>query len=173
MSLAPRTAVKIEPGEDQSLPMRDFAHSLPMALLSTRELVMSQFRPMLREYGMTEQQWRVIRALVETAEVEVTELAKRSYILSPSLSRILQNLEARGLIIRNAVQSDQRRALISISAKGRQLFDTVAPHSEAHYAKITAAFGEGKLTRLYELLDDLQASLANNAHSDNPETGSK
>jgi homoprotocatechuate degradation regulator HpaR len=160
VSVDPRTAAKNESGEDKSLPMRDFAHSLPMALLSTRELVMSQFRPMLREYGVTEQQWRVIRALVETAEVEVTELAKRSYILSPSLSRILQNLEARGLINRNAVQSDQRRALISISTKGRQLFDTIAPHSEAHYAKIAAAFGENKLTQLYTLLGELNASLA-------------
>jgi len=163
----PPTVPKNESDDHDSLPMRDFAHSLPMALLSTRELVMSQFRPMLYEYGMNEQQWRVIRALVETTAVEVAELAKRSYILSPSLSRILQNLEARGLINRNAVQSDQRRALISISAKGRQLFDTIAPHSEAHYAKITDGFGEERLTQLYELLGDLRASLANGALAEN------
>lgn len=146
-------------GDTSQLPMRDFAHSLPMALLGSRELVMSQFRPMLREYGLTEQQWRVLRALVESLEVEVTELAKRSYILSPSLSRILQNLEERGLVKRNAVRSDQRRARISISDKGRRLFDAIAPHSEAHYDKIAAAFGKNKLSQLYDLLGELNASL--------------
>lgn len=139
--------------------MRDFAHSLPMALLSSRELVMSQFRPMLRDHGLTEQQWRVLRALVEFVEVEVTDLAKRSYILSPSLSRILQNLEERGLVKRFAVRSDQRRARISISDKGRRLFDAIAPHSEAHYDKIEVAFGKNKLSKLHALLRELNASL--------------
>ena len=142
------------------LPMRDFAHSLPMALLSSRELVMSQFRPMLRKYELTEQQWRVLRALVEFVEVEVTELARRSYILSPSLSRILQNLEERGLVQRHAVQTDQRRARISISGKGRRLFNAIAPQSEAHYDKIAAAFGASKLAQLYELLGELDAALS-------------
>lgn len=141
------------------LPMRDFAHSLPMALLSSRELVMSQFRPMLRKYDLTEQQWRVLRALVEFVEIEVTELAKRSYILSPSLSRILQNLEERGLVKRHAVQTDQRRARISISGKGRRLFNAIAPQSEAHYDKIATAFGTSKLTQLYKLLSELDAAL--------------
>lgn len=144
---------------ETSLPMRDFIHSLPMALLKAREAVMSQFRPMLREHDVTEQQWRVLRALAEAEEMEVTELARRSVILSPSLSRILQNLETRGLIRRRAVREDQRRALISITAKGKRLFKRVAPHSEAHYEEITAAFGGRKLETLYRLLGDLEASL--------------
>jgi len=34
-----------------------------MELLKAREAAMERFRPMLREHGLTEQQWRVIRAL--------------------------------------------------------------------------------------------------------------
>ncbi len=154
-----RSSALFDNSHERALPMRDFAHSLPMALLSAREVVMSQFRPMLREHGVTEQQWRVLRALVDLVEVEVTELAKRSYILSPSLSRILQNLEERGLVKRLAVQSDQRRARISISEKGRRLFDAIAPYSEAHYDKIEAAFGKNKLSELHTLLRELATSL--------------
>ena len=142
-----------------SLPMRDFGQSLPMALLKAREAVMSRFRPMLREHDVTEQQWRVLRALADEEEMEVTELARRSFILSPSLSRILQNLETRGLVRRRAVREDQRRALISITAKGTRLFKRVAPHAEAHYADITATLGNRKLESLYQLLGDLEASL--------------
>ncbi len=44
-------------------PMREFSRSLPMSLLRAREAVMRQFRPSLRNHGLTEQQWRILRAL--------------------------------------------------------------------------------------------------------------
>ena len=45
------------------VPMRDFSRSLPMSLLRAREAVMRHFRPSLRDHGLTEQQWRILRAL--------------------------------------------------------------------------------------------------------------
>ena len=45
-----------EPGSASDLPMRDFAHSLPMALLAAREAVMAGFRPDLEAHQLTEQQ---------------------------------------------------------------------------------------------------------------------
>ena len=39
-----------------SIPMRPFQQSLPMALLGAREATMQRFRPMLAEFGLTEQQ---------------------------------------------------------------------------------------------------------------------
>ena len=62
----------------------DFAHSLPMLLLKARESVMDRFRPVLRRFDLTEQQWRVIRALAEVDERDASELAAESYILAPS-----------------------------------------------------------------------------------------
>ena len=43
--------------------IRPFTESLPMALLQAREAAMRLFRPMLAEHDLTEQQWRVLRAL--------------------------------------------------------------------------------------------------------------
>ena len=67
----------------------DFEHSLPMMLLRAREAVMGRFRPMLRKFNLTEQQWRIIRALSEVEEQDASDLAEVSYILAPSLTRIL------------------------------------------------------------------------------------
>ena len=69
--------------------LRDFSRSLPMALMRTREAVMEQFRPLLREHGITEQQWRVLRALSGVRKVNASELAEITCISMPSLSRIL------------------------------------------------------------------------------------
>src|SRR3979411_2802553 len=100
------------------VPMRDFSRSLPMSLLRARESVMRHFRPSLRAHGLTEQQWRILRALASIDAIEVTELAHVAFLLGPSLSRILRDLEARHLIERRVAKADLRRGVVSISAKG-------------------------------------------------------
>lgn len=140
--------------------MRDFSRSLPMSLLRAREAVMRQFRPSLREHGLTEQQWRILRALASIETVEVTELARTAFLLGPSLSRILRDLEARNLIERKTAKADQRRSMVSISEKGVKLMASVAPSSEAIYAEITRRYGASKLGELQEMLGQLELCLA-------------
>jgi homoprotocatechuate degradation regulator HpaR len=142
------------------VPMREFSRSLPMALLRAREAVMREFRPSLRRHGLTEQQWRILRALAAVEASEVTELARTALLLGPSLSRILRDLEARRLIERRTLKSDLRRGLVSISEKGLKLMEVVAPSSEAIYAAITRCYGARKLVELQEMLNALEASLA-------------
>jgi homoprotocatechuate degradation regulator HpaR len=142
------------------VPMREFSRSLPMALLRAREAVMRQFRPSLRQHGLTEQQWRILRALAAVDTIEVTELAHVAFLLGPSLSRILRDLEARHLIERKVAKTDLRRAVVSISARGLKLIEAVAPTSEAIYAAITRRYGARKLTELQDMLRALEDSLA-------------
>ena len=142
------------------VPMRDFSRSLPMSLLRAREAVMRQFRPSLRPHGLTEQQWRILRALAAVETTEVTELARTAFLLGPSLSRILRDLEARDLIERRVAQADPRRAVVSISNDGLKLIEAVAPSSEAIYAAITRRYGARKLAELQDMLHALERSLA-------------
>jgi homoprotocatechuate degradation regulator HpaR len=142
------------------VPMREFSRSLPMSLLRAREAVMRQFRPSLRRHDLTEQQWRILRALASIDAIEVTELARTAFLLGPSLSRILRDLDARGLIERKTAKTDLRRGVISISEKGLKLMEVVAPSSEAIYAAITRRYGAKKLAELQDMLGGLEASLA-------------
>jgi homoprotocatechuate degradation regulator HpaR len=155
-----------EAAASRRAPMREFSRSLPMSLLRAREAVMRQFRPSLRNHGLTEQQWRILRALTSVDEIEVTELAHVAFLLGPSLSRILRDLEARQLIERKAAATDLRRAVVSISAKGVKLIEAVAPTSEAIYAAITKRYGARKLAELQEMLGTLEASLFGMASAD-------
>ena len=150
-------------------PMREFSRSLPMSLLRAREAVMRQFRPSLRNHGLTEQQWRILRALSSVDEIEVTELARLAFLLGPSLSRILRDLEARQLIERKAAETDLRRAVVSISAKGLKLIEAVAPTSEAIYAAITKRFGARRLAELQEMLTALEGDLSDMTSGDEAE----
>lgn len=142
------------------VPMREFSRSLPMSLLRAREAVMRHFRASLRDHGLTEQQWRILRALASVDMIEVTELARVAFLLGPSLSRILRDLEARHLIERKVAKADLRRGLVSISPKGVRLMETVAPSSEAIYAAITRRYGARKLRELQDMLHALERSLS-------------
>ena len=144
--------------------MREFRRSLPMSLLKAREAVMKNFTPHLQEQGLTAQQWRVLRALHDAAnmgqaEIEPSEVGKRCYLLLPSMSRIIKNLQGRGLISRRASETDLRSSLISITPEGVALVEMMSPQSEARYEHITKVFGYGKLELLYELLEELTTKL--------------
>jgi homoprotocatechuate degradation regulator HpaR len=132
--------------------MRPFDQSLPMALLRAREAVMRGFRRLLRERGLNEQEWRIMRALMEAEQLEIGELAERVFILKPSATRTVKNLEARGIVGRSRPISDQRRALIALTLKGRALFDELAPRSELEYARISQRIGRRDMDELYLLL---------------------
>ncbi len=146
--------------DDESVHLRDFQHSLPMELLKAREAAMSRFRPMLRRHGVTEQQWRVIRALAAFEPADASELARRSFLLAPSLTRILQFLEREKLIKRSSDANDQRRSVFKLTAKGRALYDEVGPDSECLYAEIEDQFGKKKLESLYRLLAEFYTVLS-------------
>jgi homoprotocatechuate degradation regulator HpaR len=133
-----------------------------MELLKAREAAMARFRPMLRRHGVTEQQWRVIRTLAEYQPADASELARRSFLLAPSLTRILQFLERERLIKRSSDTNDQRRSVFALTEKGRRIYDEVGPDSELLYADIEKQFGADKLETLYELLAEFYTVLAKN-----------
>ncbi|MEM7424732.1 MAG: homoprotocatechuate degradation operon regulator HpaR [Pseudomonadota bacterium] len=140
--------------------MRPLEKSLPLKLLIAREAVMERFRPHLHEAGVTEQQWRVLRALVEVNELEAGELADRICLKMPSLSRILADLAGRGLIDRRNGENDRRRRLVSISPAGRELFDAMSRQSERAYAKLRKDLGPEAYDTLMAELDTAIRKLA-------------
>ncbi len=151
------------PEDNNVTRLRDFEHSLPMELLKAREAAMARFRPMLRDHGLTEQQWRVIRALAHYERIDASELARRSFLLAPSLTRILQHLENGKFVKRSSDANDQRRSVFVLTSKGQRLFSKVAPNSESLYAAIESEFGAEKLELLYELLAQFYETLAGSA----------
>ncbi len=139
--------------------LRPFSRSLPMALLRAREAVMRHFRPSLNAHILTEQQWRVLRALDGFEGIDVTGLADRTFLLAPSLTRILRDLEARHLIRRRADPRDRRAAVIALSAAGRRVLAEVGAESEAIYAELESRLGKLRIESLMAMLKEVEAEL--------------
>ena len=135
---------------------RPHQHRLPQHLLRAREAVMTYFRPLLNNFGLTEQQWRILRLLDDRGEMEAGVVAELTCILSPSLTGILVRMEKAGLIHRRKDKVDSRRLIVSLSAEGRELTQQIAPLSSRCYQQIEQHFGEEKLAQLLALLTELE-----------------
>ena len=128
--------------------------NLPHLLLYARETLMQHFRPVLKEAGLTEQQWRVLRTLSDTGAIEPNQIAKHCQLLGPSLTRILAGMEESGLIVRARSSEDQRRQQISLTAKSRKLIDRMRPKIDQKYQELEAMIGKPLLDRLYRDIDE-------------------
>lgn len=140
-----------------------FIHrNLPRLLLQAREAVMAHNRPSLRDQGLSDQQWRVLRVLGEDHGnggngVETGRIAREAFIIGPSLSGVLTRMERDGLIERARAANDQRRTVVQATALGLARVATLSTTIEAHYQWMEQHLGKAKLQALYELLDGVIA----------------
>lgn len=138
-----------------SAPLRH--RNLPHLLLRARDTLMAQFRPLLGEYGLTEQQWRILRELLEQGPQEPRQLCDACSISSPSIVGVLQRMEETGLVARERMHHDQRRVLVSTTPKSRQIALALVPRIEARYAALEQKLGVGAMQEVYDMLDALLA----------------
>jgi homoprotocatechuate degradation regulator HpaR len=139
-----------------------FIHrNLPRLLLEAREAVMQHTRPSLREHGLSDQQWRVLRVLGEHAGnpggVETGRVAREALLLGPSLTGVLGRMERDGLIARERCPQDARRTVVRATRAGLKLVGTLSQTIEAHYQWLESQLGTARLAQLYALLDEVIA----------------
>ena len=138
-----------------------FTHrNLPLLLLKAREAVMQHRRPALRAHGLSDQQWRVLRVLVEPAHAEGLEtgpLAREAHILGPSLTGVLSRMERDGLIRRARREGDARRSVVQPTEAALALAESLSQAIGGQYQDIEAHMGRQKMAQLYALLDELIA----------------
>lgn len=139
----------------QATQKRATARSLPIALLRARERVMQPVRAMLADANVTEAQWRVLRVLEEIGPTDATEIAREACLLMPSLTRILQGLEEKGLTSRSAHPSDGRKQLVTITEQGKALIAQYLAEANQIFGDLERAFGPDRVEVLLDLLNDL------------------
>ncbi|BCH20888.1 hypothetical protein MesoLjLb_06730 [Mesorhizobium sp. L-8-3] len=120
---------------------------------------MMPFRNLLRRHGLTEPQFRVLRTVDELADIELTELARVTALLVPSLSRIVRELELRGYVERETDPRDMRCMQVRLTERGRRLVQLLVPDCEVIYGQIKRAMGREKLHQLQGLLEELETKL--------------
>lgn len=128
--------------------------SLNIVLIQTREALLSHFRPMLNDIGVTDQQWRIIRLLAEHGIMDFQDLAKQACILRPSLTGILTRLEKLNYVVRLKPSNDQRRVFLKLTNEGEHLYENLCKAIDARYKRLEEQFTHEKLKQLGQLLKE-------------------
>ena len=131
--------------------------SINISLIQAREALMTQFRPILNNAGITDQQWRIIRLLAENGTLDFQDLANQACILRPSLTGILTRLEKVGYVVRLKPSNDQRRVYLKLTGEGEKLHRTTCDQVDARYDVIESVLSKDKLKQLQSLLGELSA----------------
>lgn len=119
--------------------MQEFSRSLPMMLYRSLDVVMPRFRRIFNEFGLTEQQWRVLRVLWQQDEVAFRELADQTLIPAPSLVGIVDRLTTSGLAKRRRSSTDRRNVYVRATAKGKALEKEVRPRVDQAYDELRSS----------------------------------
>lgn len=132
-------------------------NALSVRLLSVREALMVHIRPILRSEGITEPQYRILRTLQFTQPLDNATLAQRATLLAPSVSRILKDLRAAGLV---GVETTGRITRNVLTPKGGALAERIGADIDALGTRVVAHIGAPRFRQLMADLDDLAARLA-------------
>ena len=123
-------------------------------VIRTYQVLMTGFS---REIGMPASRLEVLRSLAITdGGVGVMDLARSLGINAAAVTRQVQDLERDRLIQRRADPKDGRRTHVSLSPKGRKLFEEIHERSHALERSLSAAIGADEMATAATVLAKLR-----------------
>ena len=132
-----------------------FTHSLPMLLNRSLDAIMPPYRDLFQEFGVTEQQWRILRVLWEQTHLTSTQISTLTLLPAPSLVGILDRLEKKGLVKRLRSSTDRREVNITITKLGKELQLQVMPRVKKIQNRIKQKLSATEWKHINEILEKI------------------
>ena len=111
-------------------------------------------------YKITMEQLAILETLSNKGDMNMTELSKTVWKQNANITRIVDKLEKRQLVVRKAIEGDRRANLVSITDIGKQLFEKVIPIVIDVYTDITSDISEEENTTTLRVLNKIISHLS-------------
>ncbi len=111
-----------------------------------------------REFDLSVWQWRIIAVLGERDDLTSTEVAIRTLMDKPTVSRAAASLIERGILLRTTDAADRRRAPLALTVEGRAIYAAISPRALAWEEELLDALSETDKTALHDILTKLSAA---------------
>ena len=155
-----RSAVQAE--IRQSRPFRSVAQEATIALLRTASVVGRAIGRVLEPSGLSLAQYNALRIIRGAGSGGIPTLAIRERMIEEgtTITRLLDKLEAAGLIRRERSLPDRRQVICYATERGKRLLDELDPLTDAADEEAVAALDEEQLEQLIAMLDAVRATNA-------------
>jgi DNA-binding MarR family transcriptional regulator len=126
-------------------------------LMFTYHHVMDRTRQVFKQFGITQQQYNVLRILKGKKSQPATcgEVKQVMLDKNPDLSRLSDRLVAKGLINREVNPQNRREIELTITDKGLELIAAIEPHLK-ETARLNHALSNEEAEQLSDLLDKMR-----------------
>ncbi|MCK9916379.1 MarR family winged helix-turn-helix transcriptional regulator [Microbacteriaceae bacterium K1510] len=141
----------------QALVFEDF---LPYVFHRIASLLSARMLERLRRHAVTIPRWRVLLVLTNFDGLSIGELAERTIISQPVLSRVVDQMERDGLVKRRVSRRDTRRIEVYLTAHGRQIYRDVSPAAALHAEQIVMSLSKTEQKQLRALLRQVTENLS-------------
>jgi len=144
-----------------------------LAIQKTADVLMTELADFLKPHGISPTQYNVLRILrgavgrkarhagPDAAGVSCGEIAQRMITHDPDMTRLLDRLEARGLLARERGKDDRRRVTACITDTGLEVLRAIdQPLLDLHRRQL-GHVGPKKLGELLDLLDEVRRRCQN------------
>ena len=128
------------------------AQYFPYLLNRAGSRIAAAFSAELAPFGVSLQAWRVLAALLDATALKMGELAQRTTIEVSTLTRIVDGIEAQGLVRRRRDPADARAVWVEASARGRATARRIVPLALRYEATALAGFSAAEQAQLKALL---------------------
>jgi DNA-binding MarR family transcriptional regulator len=153
-------------GQQERHPMADVARTAPPAprfvddyllyqLASVSSGASEAFYRIVRGHGLKPPEWRVLGSLDGDEGATITGLADLSFMEQSRMTRLVERMEAKGLVRRVADQGDRRRVRVFYTDQGRALANVLIAEAKAHESHVLALLTPTEAARLKSLLQTL------------------
>jgi len=143
----------------QKKPFRSRGEELVVALLRTADCVRRTVAQTLEPHDITLQQYNVLRILRGAGEqgLPTLDIAERMIEHAPGITRLVDRLEAKGLVRRERCQQDRRQVLCWLTPPGLELVERLDVPIENAELEAVAGLSPEDQERLLRLLDAVRA----------------
>jgi DNA-binding MarR family transcriptional regulator len=132
---------------------------IPYLLNQTANLYNQGFKREVRQHGISVSHWRVLAVLDAAPDVSLTELAAHTAIDQPTLSRVIDQLVERGLVVSAPRAGDGRFLAIALTEAGKALYREIWPVAWKHHLRGMRDLTEAEQLMLSLLLKKVLKSL--------------
>ncbi len=120
---------------------RSFPHDyLPYLVARASHAILHDFHSLLKHSRMRVPEWRVLGTLSAGGGYTVGALARVTLFKQPTLSKLLDRLERRGLVRRIAGGMDLRHSLVELTARGRKRIGPVVARARRREKAVLKAY---------------------------------
>ncbi|HSQ28201.1 MAG TPA: MarR family transcriptional regulator [Anaerolineales bacterium] len=137
-------------------------NQLCFPLYAASRLVIQAYQPHLEKLGTTYPQYLVLMVLWEKDSISVNDISRQLLLNTNTVTPILKRMEAQGIISRQRSEEDERKVIVTLTPKGKQLQAQAASIPEKLSADLVSEnLKMDDLHKLKEQLEELIQSLSN------------